>query len=124
ISDLPESVLCRVGPANRILLPLKQPVDSIKAALCWVIFWHHSVDLEDRVLGTVDLKVKSHIEDVLMDWRVEAVVVECLAVDRLRSWNLSSGREDARRLHQKLDAAVKIKVPVEAVLVVGHGRDE
>src|SRR3954451_22506919 len=79
--------------------------------------------LIDGVHQAIDVEVEPEIEEVLMDRRVQAILVEELAVARFIPWSYGSRREDAGQLHFTLDRAVLVEVPEDAVVVVADRRE-
>jgi hypothetical protein len=124
VDDLPEPVPPGVRGPDRVLLALEETVDGVEGAARRVDLGDLGVDLVDGVGRAVDLHVQAHVEDVLVDGGVEPTVVQRLPVLRLLPRRLARRRQDARGLDQELDGPVEVEVPVEAVLVVGHRRDE
>src|SRR5919112_704768 len=82
------------------------------------------VHLVDRVLLPVHVHVEAEVEEMLVDRPVEPLVVEELTVAGILPGPKRPGGDDPGQLALKLDGPVLVEVPEEAVLVVGHRRDE
>lgn len=81
------------------------------------------VDLEDGVLGPVDVGVDAQTEEMLVVVRVDAWVDFGAPALGVLAGVHGVGVEDAGQLDFQLDRAVLVEDPVDAVLVVGRGED-
>jgi hypothetical protein len=83
----------------------------------------HSVDLEDGVFRTVDVRVDTQTEEMLMIVRINTGVNFSSPAFGVFAWVHRIRVQDTSEFDFQLDGAVLVEDPVHAVFVVGGGED-
>ena len=125
IDDLPEAGLARVdAPLGLEFSCEAAPVGAERVAVRIVRPRRVGLrpDLLDRVLDPIDIQVETHVEEVLVDHRVQSGRHQ-RAVLRTCSRRHAPGGEDAGQLDLEGDRSVLVQVPEEPVVVVADRRE-